>query len=277
MFAPAKINLCLHVGAKRPDGFHELESLVVFARAGDELSFAASDALSLTVDGPFADALAGEADNLVLRAARALQAAGGCACGARIALTKNLPVASGIGGGSTDAAAALRGLDALWGLKMAPDALRRIGEGLGSDVPVCVEPAASWMAGRGESVTALAGIPRAPMVLVNPNVPVPTGQVFRALSERRGVGLPMPPPMDGLDALIAWLRRTGNDLEAPARIIAPAVAETLDALQALPGALMARMSGSGATCFALFDSDETARDASLALRTDHPDWWCAAG
>jgi 4-diphosphocytidyl-2-C-methyl-D-erythritol kinase len=277
IFAPAKVNLFLHVGKKRPDGFHDLESLVVFARAGDALSFAPADDLSLAIKGPFAAGLSAGEDNLVLKAGRALAAAAGCAKGARIALTKNLPVASGIGGGSSDAAAALRGLNALWGTGLTDDDLRRIGAELGSDIPVCVRPEPAWMAGRGEKVAMLSGIPALALVLVNPGVGVPTGKVFGALTARRGTGLPPPGPMADGGALIAYLQTTANDLEAPARGLAPAIGEVLDALAAAPGALIARMSGSGATCFALFGSDAEAKAAAAAISAAHPLWWTAAG
>ena len=273
VFAPAKINLFLHVGGKRPDGYHELESLVVFARAGDELGCKRADGLSLTIDGPFANALSAGPDNLVLKAASALADSAGVREGARIELTKNLPVASGIGGGSADAAAALRGLNTLWKLHLAPEVLRTIAAQLGSDVPVCVGSKSAWMEGRGEKVTKLSGIPVVPMVLVNPGVAVPTGKVFAALKERRGVGLPHPPAMKDADELVAYLKTTANDLEAPAREIAPVIGEVLDALAAQPGALLARMSGSGATCFALFERDELGTAAARALNARNPGWW----
>ncbi|MGB8602759.1 MAG: 4-(cytidine 5'-diphospho)-2-C-methyl-D-erythritol kinase, partial [Rhizomicrobium sp.] len=152
-FAPAKINLFLHVGQKRADGFHDLESLVVFARTGDVLTFETADDLTLTIDGPFAGVLSADDDNLVLKAARALAARAKIVPQAHITLTKKLPVASGIGGGSADAAAALRGLNTLWGLRFIPDQLRSVGVAFGSDIPVCIEPQAAWMAGRGERVS----------------------------------------------------------------------------------------------------------------------------
>jgi 4-diphosphocytidyl-2-C-methyl-D-erythritol kinase len=273
VFAPAKINLFLHVGGKRADGYHELESLVVFARAGDGLAFERADELSLTIDGPFAGALSPDPDNLVLKAARTLAALAGVRKGARIALTKNLPVASGIGGGSADAAAALRGLNVLWQMHLPSEELRTIAAQIGSDVPVCVESKPAWMEGRGEKVTALAGIPEASMVLVNPGVAVSTGKVFAALKERRGVGGPLPPTMKSVSGLVAFLRTTANDLEAPARGIAPIIGEVLDALASQPGVMLARMSGSGATCFALFESDAAAHDAAVAIETRHTGWW----
>jgi 4-diphosphocytidyl-2-C-methyl-D-erythritol kinase len=276
IFAPAKINLFLHVGAKRADGYHELESLVVFAGVGDELAFEPADDFSLTIDGPFADALSFDPDNLVLKAARALAAQAGVRNGARIALTKNLPVASGIGGGSADAAATLRGLNALWQMHLAPEELRIIAAQIGSDVPVCIGCKPAWMEGRGEKVTALDDIAEVPMVLVNPGVAVPTGKVFASLKERRGVGLPLPHAMKSTAELVSYLKTTANDLEAPAREIAPVVGDVLDALASQPGALLARMSGSGATCFALFESEKSAQEAATAIRARHDDWWVAA-
>lgn len=273
VFAPAKINLFLHVGGKRADGYHELESLVVFAKVGDELVCKRADEFSLSIDGPFASALTPDPDNLVLKAAGALAAHAGVRKGARITLTKNLPVASGIGGGSADAAATLRGLARLWDLNVTQEQLRKIGETLGSDVPVCIDSRPAWMEGRGETVTELSGIPEVAMVLVNPGVAVPTEKVFGALKERRGVGLPLPQAMKGAGELVAYLKTTANDLEAPAREIAPVIGEVLDTLASQPGTLLVRMSGSGATCFGLFESDEFATAAAHALKARNPRWW----
>lgn len=253
IFAPAKINLFLHVGEKRADGFHALESLVVFVDVGDELSFAPSPELALAVDGPFAAELAGEGDNLVLRAARALGAT------AAITLTKNLPVASGIGGGSADAAAVLRALGE------GRHDLHDIAETLGSDVPVCVDSKAAWMEGRGEILTPMT-VPEMHLVLVNPRLAVSTAAVFRALDMRSGLGTVRSNALDG----------TRNDLEAPARALLPRIGEVLDAIAALPGARLARMSGSGATCFGLFDDAEAAARAADLLGEAHPDWWVRA-
>lgn len=274
--APAKINLFLHIGDRRADGFHALESLVVFAGASDKLALETADELSLAIGGPFANALTPDADNLVLKAAHALAEQAGVRKGARIVLTKNLPVASGIGGGSADAAAALRGLARLWNLNITPERLRRIGATLGSDVPVCIDSTPAWMEGRGEKVTALGSIPGVPMVLANPGVAVPTGKVFAALKERRGVGLPFPPAMKNAAGLVAYLKTTANDLEAPARAIAPVIGNVLNALAAQPGALLTRMSGSGATCFALFGETEAAEDAAMEIGSLNSGWWVVA-
>lgn len=269
--APAKINLFLHVGEKRPDGYHALQSLVAFTAAGDDLAFSAGKNLSLTIEGPFGAGLSAGDDNLVVKAARALSADKG----ASIVLNKNLPVASGIGGGSADCAATLRGLSQLWGLSQDALILQKIGETLGSDVPVCITSRPQWMEGRGEVLTELPSLPGLPIVLVNPGVGVPTGKVFGALKDRRGVALPLPSRFAGADDLIAYLKDTSNDLEAPARIIAPDVNTVLEEI-AGEGALLARMSGSGATCFGLFESDETAVRAAATLRKRYPGWWVMA-
>lgn len=274
VFAPAKINLFLHVGDRRADGFHALESLVVFVDAGDVLRFAPADELSLSLDGPFGAALQAEADNLVLRAGRALAAQAGIRAGAAITLAKNLPVASGIGGGSADAAAALRGLAQLWKLDVPREDLLKIAATLGSDVPVCVESRSAWMEGRGEIVTPASGLPPAWLVLVNPRVAVPTGPVFKALTARTGVGKARRGGFGGeARALADYLAATANDLEAPALGIAPVIGEVLAALKAKPGTLLARMSGSGATCFALFGDADAANAASAAIKAVHDAWW----
>jgi len=274
VFAPAKINLFLHVGEKRSDGFHALQSLTVFVHdVGDELVFRAASTLELTITGPHGAHLSADNDNLVLKAARALHANRG----AEIVLTKNLPVASGIGGGSADAAATLRGLMHLWNLNADEVQLLDIAAALGSDVPVCVKSEPAWMEGRGEILTPAAPMPDMPIVLVNPRVEVQTGKVFAALNMRRGAGMVLPSGFPDSDALLDFLAQTGNDLEMPARTLAPVIGDVLDALSGMPGARLARMSGSGATCFALFESGEHARYAMRALRNGHPGWWVEAG
>ncbi len=276
-FAPAKINLFLHVGEKRNDSFHELESLVVFADVGDVLEFAPSDTLTLTLNGPYAKGLQAESDNLVLRAARALAAHSGNAQGATMSLTKNLPVASGIGGGSADAAAALRGLAKLWKFNVLPAELQRMAEDLGSDVPVCIAGKSAWMEGRGERVTPAGTLPGMAMVLVNPGVAVPTADVFRGLKSRRGTGkVDHAARMKQPGELIAFLKSTTNDLEAPARAIAPVIGEVLGELSRMPGIELWRMSGSGATCFGLFEDTNSAAMATIALSHSHPSWWATA-
>ncbi len=238
---------------------------------GDVLSIEAAPELSLTVDGPFARGLAGEADNLVLRAARALGNGGG-----KITLTKNLPVASGIGGGSADAAAALRCLNQVWSAGKDASALCEIAAALGSDIPVCVNSEASFMEGRGEILRAPQSMPRIPMLLVNPGVGVPTKDVFAGLKERSGVEMALPRGRFGDTAdLLRFLDTTRNDLEAAAVALQPVIGEVLAAIRALPGALLVRMSGSGATCFGIFADDDACARASEGLRKSAPGWWIA--
>ena len=269
--AAAKINLFLHVGTKREDGFHPLQSLAVFTDLGDALAIAPASELSLNIDGPFARGLDGEGDNLVLRAARTLGTQG-----AKLALTKNLPVASGIGGGSADAAAALRGLNALWNSGKDSAALCEIAAGLGSDIPVCVLSTPSFMEGRGEILRAPESMPRLPMLLVNPRVAVPTRDVFAALKERSCADMVLPRGRfrDTAD-LLRFLDTTRNDLEAPALQIQPVIGEVLAAIAALPGALLTRMSGSGATCFGIFADDACCARAAEILKEAAPGWWLA--
>jgi 4-diphosphocytidyl-2-C-methyl-D-erythritol kinase len=273
--APAKINLFLHVGDKRADGFHPLQSLAVFPELGDTLTAETADELSLIVVGPFAAGLSGD-DNLVLQAARALAAKAGRAPAAKLTLTKNLPVASGIGGGSADAAAALRALSALWSLDMDEASLCDIATGLGSDIPVCVASQPRWMEGRGEILSPIASLPHLPLLLVNPGIAVPTAGVFAALETRSGVAheLTQGRFRDMAD-LLRLLDSTKNDLEAPARALTPVISEVLTALGALPGALFSRMSGSGATCFALFPDDESCKRAAAILAAAQTRWWVA--
>lgn len=272
VFAPAKLNLALHVTGQRADGYHLLDSLVVFAGTGDRLRVEAADDLTLDVTGPQAAAVPAGADNLVLRAARAILPPGR---GARIVLEKCLPVASGIGGGSADAAATLRALAALYGLDLpGPAAVL----GLGADVPVCLAGQACRMTGVGEWITPLArALPPVWVALANPGVAVATPAVFRHLTQRDNPPLPAEiPAFPDAVTLAAFLAAQRNDLEAPARGIAPVIGSVLEALAAQPGALIARMSGSGATCLALFDAEAPARTAAAALACAHPGWWTAS-
>lgn len=267
--AHAKLNLALHVRRRREDGYHELESLFVFCADGDALSATPRDdgLLTLSVEGPFGGALAGEGeDNLVLRAARALQAAGGMGVGADIHLDKRLPIASGIGGGSADAAAALRLLARLWGIKPFEVDMFAIAASLGADVPACLGSQTVFGQGVGERLeTVEVDVAGLPVLLVNPLVPCPTGPVFRAWDQQdRG-------PLDPL----RW-REGRNDLQPPAVAAVPVIADVLALLATQPGVDLVRMSGSGATCFALFAGEE-ARDAAAALvAADRPDWWVLA-
>jgi 4-diphosphocytidyl-2-C-methyl-D-erythritol kinase len=269
--APAKINLFLHVGEKRADGFHPLQSLAVFTQLGDVLALDTAPDLSLAVEGPFAQGLEGEGDNLVLRAARAIGNKG-----ARLTLTKNLPVASGIGGGSADAAAALRGLRQLWNVEKDDAALRDIAVELGSDIPACLLSAPCFMEGRGELLRPVESMPRLPMLLVNARVPVPTRDVFATLQKRSGVEMTLSRGRfsDTAD-LLRFLDTTRNDLEEPARRLQPVIGEVLAAMAALPGALLTRMSGSGATCFGIFADDDGCRRSAEMLKQTFPHWWIA--
>ena len=272
--ARAKVNLFLHVVGRRGDGYHLLDSLAVFPQIGDSLAAAPDDALSLTVSGPFAAALSDEADNLVLRAARRLAAARGVATGARLSLTKNLPVASGIGGGSADAAAALRLLARLWRVTVPDD----LAIALGADVPVCLAQVPARMGGVGEALSAAPGLPEFGMVLANPGAAVATPAVFRARAAS-GAGFSavaaLPAAWRDAVAMARDLADTANDLQAAAVALCPVIAEVLAALTARPGCRLARMSGSGATCFALFDDAATARRAAAGL--GGRGWWVWGG
>jgi 4-diphosphocytidyl-2-C-methyl-D-erythritol kinase len=298
--APAKVNLTLHVIARRRDGYHDIESLVVFADIGDSLSFAPGGPLALRVRGPTAAAAGAIGDNLVLTAVRALsERIAGLTLGALV-LTKRLPVAAGLGGGSADAAAALRLLAGANRLAMDDPRLLAAARATGADVPVCLDPRPRIMRGIGDVLSAPLDLPRLPAVLVNPGVAVPTKDVFAALA--------LPPPLAGEVAerseagegphegscrltpsptlpgkrgrehteFVAILTAGRNDLEAPAIKLQPAIADVLAALRQMPHCRLARMSGSGATCFGLFDSGRAATAAARTLRARHCGWWVRA-
>lgn len=267
--APAKLNLALHVVGQRPDGYHLLDSLVVFADVGDRVTVVPAERVTLTIIGPEGGGLSAAEDNLVLRAARVFATGQGAA----ITLEKNLPVASGIGGGSSDAAAALRALSRLWDLPI-PSADAALA--LGADVPVCLSARPVRMGGIGEMLTPLPDLPDIAVVLVNPRVPVATPAVFRALPRKDNAALdPLPAAPLSTVALADWLTRQRNDLEAPAIALAPVIGEVLAALAATRP-LVARMSGSGATCFGLYASVGDATAAAAALAAFQPAWWVRA-
>jgi 4-diphosphocytidyl-2-C-methyl-D-erythritol kinase len=274
--APAKVNLFLHAGPVKANGRHDLDSLVAFAGTGasDYVLAEPAGEISLTVNGPFGPQAGRVEDNLVLRAAKALQQAAGVTAGARIELQKWLPVAAGIGGGSSDAAAVLRRLTEIWGVD--PAHARAIAPGLGGDVPVALEGRPALMRGEGERVTPVQ-LPPISALLVNPRVACPTGPVFRAYDEAGGgAGFSETGPWAEFSAareLSGWLARQRNDLEAPAIRLVPQIGEVLSLLRRQRGALLARMSGSGATCFALFAELAEAELASVILRRERPDWW----
>ncbi|MFZ4410140.1 MAG: 4-(cytidine 5'-diphospho)-2-C-methyl-D-erythritol kinase [Paracraurococcus sp.] len=272
--APAKVNLYLHVTGRRADGYHLLDSLAVFGPAADTLALAPAADLSLALDGPFGGALAAEPDNLVLRAARALAAAAGVPARAALALTKRLPIASGIGGGSADAAAALRGLDRLWGLGFGAARLAAIAAPLGADIPVCVAARPARMAGVGELLSAAPAIPQCGLLLVNPGVALATPAVFKARAGSFTPAAELPAGWPDAVAMARDLAALRNDLEPPAIALCPVVAEVLAALRGLPHCLLARMSGSGATCFGLFPDAAAARAAAALVPGA---WWRDAG
>lgn len=285
--APAKINLFLHVTGRRgpgseQGGYHDLESLVVFAQAPhacDRLSVAPAETLSLRIDGPQAGDLSDSDDNLVLRAARLLQPMNlktGHQRGAALALTKTLPVASGIGGGSADAAAALHCLRALWGIEIDDETLSRAALKLGADVPACLFGRAAMMSGIGETLQPMPALPAFWLVLANPGVALATKDVFAALNGQFTQPQPFERRPDSAADLAILLRARRNDLEAPARFLAPGIDPVLAALKAQAGCLLARLSGSGATCFGLFAAEREADFAARNLARAHPKWWVAA-
>ncbi|MFP5511830.1 MAG: 4-(cytidine 5'-diphospho)-2-C-methyl-D-erythritol kinase [Alphaproteobacteria bacterium] len=293
--APAKLNLYLHVTGRRADGYHELDSLVAFAELGDTIALTPVAArvalrgadlppagLRLAIAGPFGPVLMGEnpAGNLVMRAARALAARLGRQADVMIALTKALPVASGIGGGSADAAACLRALARMWGVPADDPALFAVAAGLGADVPVCVAGRSCYFGGIGDVLDEAPELPETHVVLVNPNVPVPTPAVFKAMAAARaesGARFSAPArftrkPADAAD-LAALLRERTNDLTAPALTVAPVIAEVLSALERSAGCLLPRLSGSGATCFGLYATAREAEAAASAIAAAEPGWW----
>ena len=271
--APAKLNLYLHVTGRRADGYHELDSLVTFTALGDTLEIAPAESLRLSVTGQFADAL-DAGDNLAARAATALAEKLGRPADVRITLDKRIPVAAGLGGGSADAAAVLRGLARLWrlGAEHAGD-LRETALGLGADVPVCLDSRAANMAGVGEALSAPPPLPPCAVLLINPGVPVPTGPVFAARRGPFSAASRIDEAPHDAAALAALLRSRRNDLEQPALAQVPEIGRVLARLAAAPGCLLARMSGSGGTCFGLFKDEAAAAGAAGAIARDHPTGW----
>jgi 4-diphosphocytidyl-2-C-methyl-D-erythritol kinase len=276
--APAKVNLTLRVLGRRPDGYHELESLVVFAGVGDTLSFTPGDRLALAVRGPTAAAAGDLTDNLVLKAVRALaERTEGLALG-RFVLAKRLPVAAGLGGGSTDAAAALRLIARHNRIAIDDARLMAAARATGADVPVCLDPQPRMMRGIGELLSAPLRLPSLSALLINPGVSVATRDVFTALraapvAQQHRSGRAQDAVAPTREELVGFVARHPNDLEPAAMALHPAIAQALAALRALAGCRLARMSGSGASCFALFDSGRAAAAAARALRLAHPQWW----
>ena len=287
-WAPAKINLTLRVVGRRADGYHDIESLVVFAAVGDTLTFIPGRALALAVRGPSAAASGELNDNLVLKAARALaERVEGLRPG-RFDLSKRLPVAAGLGGGSADAAATLRLLARANRIPFDDSRLIEAARATGADVPVCLDPRPRIMRGIGELLSDPLDLPRLPAVLVNPGVAVPTKEVFAALGLKPARARVAPSSRSALSAsfskgeeeergaLLARISNDRNDLEVPAITLQPMIADVLNALRSMSACRLARMSGSGATCFGLFDSDASAERAAAAIRSAHPKWWVEA-
>lgn len=262
----AKINLALHVRARRADGYHALETLFAFAEDGDQLSARLAPDFSLRMTGPFAEELAADTDNLVLRAARLLAQSIGVSGGLAFTLEKRLPIASGIGGGSADAAAALRLAAQLWGVATETSLLHDIAAQIGADVPSCLRSQSCFGTGTGTELTPVdAGLTGTPILLVNPRQPCPTGPVFKAWD---GIDHGPLTPMD-------W-QSGRNDLEAPAQALVPSIGDVLTDLRAQPGLCLARMSGSGATCFGIWASLDDRDRAAAAIQAAHPNWWILA-
>jgi len=285
--ARAKVNLTLRVNGRRSDGYHDLESVVAFADCADRLTLTPGPELHLKMSGPLAQACGETSDNLVLKAARLLAERVPRMQAGSFTLEKVLPVAAGIGGGSADAAAALRLLAQLNGLELDDPRIIEVAKLTGADVPVCVRSLACVMTGVGETLQPLA-LPKMPCVMVNPGVPVATRDVFNALGLRNGELLigatdvllqdrEWPEEQASLEDWVEALAANSNDLEAPAMRIEPAIGKVLAALNATNGAWLARMSGSGATCFAIYENTADAQRAAEKIRRDHPGWWVHAG
>lgn len=272
----AKINLTLHVTGRRDDGTHELDSLIVFAGIGDGLEIAPGPQIALEITGPFAPALRADSDNLVVAAARALAARYGVEAGARLRLDKQLPVAAGLGGGSADAAAVLDGLVDLWGLDAPAAELHALAASLGADVPVCLAGRPSFVAGIGERVVPAPALPPAWLVLANPGVPLSTAAVFAARQGGFSAPARWREPISDLRAWVARLAACRNDLEAPALALVPEVREVLATLRDTAGCMLARMSGSGATCFGLYAVEAAAAAAARRIAATRPGWWVRA-
>jgi 4-diphosphocytidyl-2-C-methyl-D-erythritol kinase len=279
-FAAAKVNLYLHVAPPTVDGYHPIASLMAFADVGDEVSAEPAETLSLSIQGPFGAGLSAQADNLVLRAARALLAhAGRPDAGAKLVLTKALPIAAGLGGGSSDAGAALRLLNDMLGLGFDESRLEAVAAEIGADGAACVRGRMLTAEGRGERLSPAPPMPPLPAVLVNPGVPSPTGAVYRAYDDSGAPGaadLPTPPPLHTVADVAAWLAACRNDLEPPALKLEPRIGQALAALATQPESILTRMSGSGATCFALCETREAAVALAARLSAARPLWWVKA-
>jgi 4-diphosphocytidyl-2-C-methyl-D-erythritol kinase len=272
--ARAKVNLWLNVVGRRADGYHLLHSLVAFTDLADSLEARAADDLSLAVDGPLAQALADEPDNLVLQAARRLAGRAGVAPRARLSLTKRIPVAAGLGGGSADAAATLQALVELWRLALPIEELFDLAASLGADVPMCLAGRAAIASGVGERLQPAPALPACAILLVNPGVRLATADVFAAWSGGFSAERPLARPWSDLSGFVAELAGRGNDLTTAANALQPAIADVLAFLRHTPGVLHVAMSGSGATCFALFRTEAAARQGARRVPAA---WWHHVG
>lgn len=270
--APAKLNLYLHVTERLSEGYHTLDSLVIFTEVGDSLTLRKSDTLSLKIDGPFAKTLVGhENDNLVLKAARLLAEAANIPALAEISLNKRLPVAAGLGGGSTDAAAALKALMTLWDINPKTIDLAAIAISLGADVPVCIAAQPSFMGGIGERISPCPVLPHFGLLLINPGIALSTADVFSAFSQPFSPEAAFTAAPSGVTELVNILAQRRNDLTADVISLCPPVGDILTTLESITSCRLARMSGSGATCFGLFDTFSAAQRAAATLA--HRDWW----
>jgi len=272
--AHAKVNLWLNVVGRRADGYHLLDSLVAFVDLADRVEASAADRLSLVLDGPSSPSLLGEADNLVLKAARRLADRAGVAPRAAIRLTKDIPVAAGLGGGSADAAATLRELVDLWRVAMPQEELFDLAQSLGADVPMCLASRAALVSGIGEGLTPAPPLPPAAILLVNPRSALATRDVFAALDGRFSQPRPLHRPWRDLSEFVRELQWRGNDLSAAAISLSPVIADVLAFLRGTAGVRFAGMSGSGATCFALYDSLDAAGSAAGLVPSA---WWRHVG
>jgi 4-diphosphocytidyl-2-C-methyl-D-erythritol kinase len=275
--APAKLNLFLNITGRREDGYHLLDSLFVFCSLVDTISIRPSQTLSISLSGPFAEGLESGTDNIAMKAAELLRREASITLGARITLEKHIPVAAGLGGGSADAAAVLRGLNAFWGIGWPLDRLQVLGAQLGADIPACLPSHPVIARGIGDQLSPAPGMPNCGILLVNPRVAVPTPAVFKAFKAMNPViaaraFAPLPERFQSLGDMVGIIRHRGNDLLPAAVSVAPVVADVLQVLGGLPGARYAGLSGSGATCFALFDTQTEAHNAVVPT-----EWWRWSG
>lgn len=277
LIAPAKINLFLHITGKRTDGYHLVESLVAFCEFGDEITFETCGPLSLAIEGEYAPLLIEDTHhNLVMRAATELRFRSGCNEGAKIQLTKNIPIAAGLGGGSSDAGATIEGLCKLWKIYGIDDIKKNIAIVLGADVPMCIKPQTSFVQGIGEKTSPVSMDFDLYAVLVNPNIPLLTKDVFRAFDQGYAQSTPCPQSFKNLDTLISFLAQKNNSLAAPAQKLVPDIEQMQQALSATLGCKLTRMTGSGATCFGLYAEEGHAQAACEEIKATFPNWWAIA-